>query len=171
MTFTAGGASPQTSYDWIISCPAAAGFNDQQILNWTAPATTGSCTATLNYQVVSGTLTCNFTQTQSFLVEPGSPPTANITYVPNGTLCPGQAVTFTANITNGGSAPTFQWYINGVATGGNSATLSTSAPAANFTVSVLVTSNSTCANPDTVSTGILVPVSNAVVPEIGRAHV
>ena len=165
MIFTAGGASPATSYDWIISCPAAAGFNDIQILNWNAPATTGSCTATLNYQVVSGTLTCNFTQTQSFLVEPGSPPTVNITYVPNG-LCPGQAVTFTANITNGGSAPTFQWYINGAATGVNSPTLNTTAPAANFTVSVLVTSNSTCAVPDTVSAGILVPVSNSVVPTI-----
>ncbi len=166
MTFTGGGAGAANSYDWIISCPAAAAFNNTQILNWTAPASTGSCTATLNYQVVSGSLTCNFTQTQSFLVEPGSPPTANITFLPNG-LCPGQAVVFTANITNGGSAPTFQWYLNGsIVAGANSITWNTNALAANFTVSVLVTSNSPCANPDTVSTGILVPVSNSVVPTV-----
>ena len=166
MTFTGGGAGPATSYDWIISCPAASGFNDQQILNWNAPGTTGSCTATLTYQVVSGSLTCNFSQTQNFVVEPGSPPTANITFAPNG-LCPGQAVTFTANTTNGGTAPTFQWYLNGVLqAGATSAQWNTNALNTQFTVSVLVTSNSSCANPDTVSATIVVPVSNAVVPSV-----
>jgi gliding motility-associated-like protein len=164
MTFTAGGASPASSYDWIISCPAPTGYNDTQILNWNAPGTTGSCTATLNYSVTAG-ITCTFTEVQTFVVEPGSPPTVNITYVPNG-LCPGQAAVFTANVTNGGSSPTFQWYINGVAAGGNYDTLNVIAPGAQFTVSVLVTSNSTCAVPDTVSTGVVVPVSNSVVPTI-----
>jgi len=166
MTFTAGGVAPATSYDWIISCPAAANFNDIQVLNWNAPGTTGSCTATLTYQVVTGALTCNFSQTQTFVVEPGIPPTANITYVPNG-LCPNQAVTFTANGTNWGANPTFQWYLNGAAVGGaTSASWNTTALAAQFTVSVLVTSNSPCANPDTVTAVVVVPVSNAVVPTV-----
>ncbi|MEO8086541.1 MAG: PKD domain-containing protein [Bacteroidota bacterium] len=166
MTFSGGGAGAASSYDWIISCPAAAGFNDTQNLNYTSPGTTGSCTATLTYQVQAGALTCNFSQTQTFVVEPGSPPLCNITYVPNG-LCPGQAVTFTANVINGGSNPTFQWSLNGVPVAGATNILwATNALGAQFTVSVFVTSNSTCANPDTVTAGIVVPVSNAQVPSV-----
>lgn len=165
MTFSAGGASPASSYDWIISCPVASGFNDTQNLAWTAPGSTGSCTATLNYEVVSGTLHCNFSQTQTFVVEPGSPP--SVTIAPPGTLCPGQAITFTANGTNWGSAPTFQWSQNGsIVAGATNSTWNTNSLAAQFTVSVFVTSNSPCANPDTVSTTIVVPVSNAVVPSV-----
>ncbi len=166
MTFHGNGAAPNTSYDWIISCPANASFNDSINLTYTAPGTAGNCTATLTFQVVTGALTCNFSQTQPFTIVPGSPPSANITYVPNGTLCPGQAVTFTANLTNGGAAPTLQWFINGVPAGGNYDTLNVNAPAAQFTVTVFVTSNSVCAVPDTVTAGIVVPVSGAVVPGV-----
>ena len=163
MTFTGLGAGGATSYDWIISCPVASAFNDTQVLNWTAPGTTGSCTATLTYEVVAGA-TCHFTAAQTFVVEPGSPPLVNVT--PTSALCPGQGVTFYANVTNGGSNPTFQWYINGAPVGGNTDSLITNALASQFTVSVFVTSNSTCANPDTVSGGVVIPITNAVAPDV-----
>src|SRR5205085_10863744 len=102
------------------------------------------------YTVTAG-VTCDDTITQTFWVEPGFPPTANIVYVPNG-LCPNAAVTFTANGSNWGSNPTFQWYLNGTAVAGaTNSTWNTNALAVQFTVSVFVTSNSSCANTDTVT--------------------
>jgi gliding motility-associated-like protein len=164
MTFTGLGAGAATSYDWNVGCSSQSGFNDLQVLNWNAPATTGNCTATLYYTTVASGVSCPDTLTQIFVVEPGFPPQVTIT--PNNALCPGQAVTYHANLVNGGSSPSFQWYINGVPAGTNADSLVTNALASQFTVSVFVTSNSPCANPDTVTGGIIVQITNAVAPGV-----
>jgi len=164
MTFTGLGAGAATSYDWSIGCSGQSGYNDMQAVNWTAPGTTGTCTATLFYTTVASGVSCPDTLVQTFVVEPGVPPLVNVT--PNAALCPGQAVTFYANVTNGGSSPTFQWFINGNPVGTNADSLVTNALASQFTVSVFVTSNSPCASPDTVTGGIVIPITNAVAPGV-----
>jgi hypothetical protein len=45
---------------------------------------------------------------------------------PSGPICGGGTLTFTANPTNGGSSPSYQWKVNGGNVGTNSATYSTS---------------------------------------------
>ena len=69
MVFSGNGNAAAASYDWAIDCPLIANFSDQQTLNYVAPLDSASCTATLNFQVVSGALVCNFDSTQNFVVQ------------------------------------------------------------------------------------------------------
>lgn len=57
-------------------------------------------------------------------------------------MCAGASATFTATPTNGGTAPTYQWYINGVAVGGaTSPTFTTTTLTNGQIVSCVMTSN------------------------------
>lgn len=57
-------------------------------------------------------------------------------------MCAGASATFTATATNGGTAPTYQWYINGVAVGGaTSSTYTTTTLANGNIVTCVMTSN------------------------------
>jgi hypothetical protein len=85
------------------------------------------------------------------------------------TLCSGAVDTFTATPTNGGSAPTYQWYVNGasVATGGRYITSSLSN---NDSIYVVLTSSATCASPAAVnSNAIHLTVNNTVVPTVSAS--
>jgi hypothetical protein len=78
------------------------------------------------------------------------------------TICPGTSVTFTATPTNGGSTPSYQWKINGINTGTNSNTFTTTSLVNADKVTVVLTSNATCASPLTaLSNEISMTVSPA----------
>ncbi len=80
--------------------------------------------------------------------------------------CPGISVTFTATSTNGGN-PTYQWKINGVNVGTNSATYSTSNLINSDIVSCVMTSNITClAVPQVTSNGITMQINAPVDPTV-----
>jgi hypothetical protein len=66
-------------------------------------------------------------------------------------VCVGTAVTYTANPTNGGAAPTYQWFVNGVLQAGATSNTFTFNAAAGQSISVQMTSNATCPSPATVS--------------------
>ena len=141
ITFTAtptnGGATP--AYQWQVN-----GVN----------AGTGASTYTYN-PAGGDIVTCILTSSLSCTT--GNPATSNsITMVVNSNLpagvsvvassnpfCPGSSVTFTATPTNGGSAPVYQWKVNGVNAGTNSSTF-TYNPANNDSVRCVMTSNLTC---------------------------
>ena len=100
----------------------------------------------------------------------GNPATSNIlTMVENSTLpavvsitassnpfCPGSPVTFTATPTNGGTAPSYQWKVNGSNAGTNSHTFIYN-PLNGDSVSCVMTSNLACVtgNPATSDTLIM----------------
>ena len=69
----------------------------------------------------------------------------------NNITCSGISVMFTATPTNGGTSPIYQWKLNGNNVGTNGNIYSSSALANNDVVSVVMTSNATCAvnNPAT----------------------
>lgn len=64
--------------------------------------------------------------------------------------CPGQTLTFTANPVNGGTAPTYQWKLNGNPVGTNSPTYS-AVFNNNDVLTVDMVSNSSCAVPATAT--------------------
>lgn len=84
--------------------------------------------------------------------------------------CSGSSVTFTAAATNGGSAPSYQWQVNGVNVGTNSQVFTTSALTNNQSVTCVLTSNSSCAFPSVVvSSGITMGISSSGSPSVSIA--
>jgi hypothetical protein len=71
-------------------------------------------------------------------------------------ICEGESVTFTANIDNGGTSPVYQWQKNKININGETNPTYTYTPQNNDTISCLLTSDATCANPTTV-------ISNTVI--------
>ena len=160
ITFTAtptnGGASP--AYQWQVNS-----------------VNVGSGASTYTYNPSGGDIvTCILTSSLSCTA--GNPATSNsITMVVNSNLpaevsvaassnpfCPGSSVTFTATPTNGGSAPVYQWKVNGVNAGTNSSTF-TYNPANNDSVRCVMTSNLSCvtgnpaSSPEINMSGTLAP--------------
>src|SRR5205085_943322 len=81
--------------------------------------------------------------------------------------CSGTSLTFSSNITNGGSSPVYQWKKNGNNVATNSPTYSTSTLNDNDVISCSLTSSLNCASPATVNSGsITVSVGSTVQPTI-----
>src|SRR6185436_16667449 len=76
-------------------------------------------------------------------------------------------VTFTANITNGGGAPIYQWQINGANVGSNSNTYSSNTLNNGDIITCTLTSNAPCAVPVNVtSASIVMTVNPLLTPTI-----
>jgi gliding motility-associated-like protein len=85
-------------------------------------------------------------------------------------ICAGTPVTFTAIPANEGSAPVYQWQVNGNNSGINSVTFSSSSLANSDVVSCVMTSNAACATPaNATSNSITMAVSPQVNPSVSIA--
>jgi len=73
----------------------------------------------------------------------------------NNNVCAGTLVSFTATPVNGGTAPSYQWQVNGVNAGFNSSVFTTAALSHQDVVRCVLTSNAVCPQPQTA-------VSNAI---------
>ena len=94
-------------------------------------------------------------------------PSVIIAADPNGAICAGTNVTFTATPTNGGTTPSYQWKLNGNNVGTNSNTYSNNALVNGDIVTVVMTSSLACTSPTTAtSTGITMIVTATVVPSV-----
>lgn len=83
------------------------------------------------------------------------PPTVTITSTATA-ICTGLSVTFTAKSTDVGTSPTYQWYVNGIKAGTNSAVFTSATLANGDQVNVIVTSNSVCAATNTATSNTIV---------------
>jgi hypothetical protein len=171
LTFTAtptnGGTAP--SYQWKVAGlnvgTNAATYTSSSITNGQIvscvmtsnlagvagnPATSNAITATINSAVAAGI---------SIALTTGSNPS-----------CTGASKTFTATPTNGGTAPAYSWFINGVANGVTTTTFTTSSLATNNVVSCSIISNLACASPNTASSNtITISFTTAVTPAVAIA--
>src|SRR4029078_5596196 len=144
ITFTAtpvnGGATP--TYQWMINGNPVAGET----------AATFTTTSLENNDVVTVVMTSSdacanpatATSNQIDITTSTVTPTVTIAADQN-PVCTGTAVTFTSTATDGGAAPTYQWFINGnPVAGATNATFTSSTLANNDIVTVVMTSNANC---------------------------
>ena len=100
-------------------------------------------------------------------VNPLLTPSINITPNPNGAICSNSNVTFTATTNNGGTSPSYQWQKNNANVGTNSSTYSSSGLANNDIITCILTSNATCATPNTASSnGVTMSVNTLLTPSV-----
>ncbi len=116
-------------------------------------------------QIVSSNPSATSNAIGPFTINQSVPLSVTVTANPSTPICPGQCVDFTATPTNGGTAPTYQWQINGV----NAPAPSTSSTYTNCNlqnndqVTVIVTSNEACVtNSPATSTPVSITVTNSL---------
>ena len=166
VTFTAGAGNGGTNpvYQWQVN-GVNTGTNSPTFTTTTLNdgdkvrvllASNGTCVSPLN--ATSSVITVD--------VLPTVVPTVSIAAVPNTPICDGTIVNFTATPAFQGPFPTYEWMVNGVVTGSNSPTFSSSALANGDIVKVKLTSSNGCAVPPSVtSNAIVMTVNPILVPE------
>ena len=100
-------------------------------------------------------------------VTPGLPSSVTISANPAAS-CSGSPILFTATPTNGGTAPFYQWQVNGQSVGANSPTYSDNTLTNGDRVTCLMTSNAACVTPVTaLSNAVAVPINPKQTPLVG----
>ncbi len=91
---------------------------------------------------------------KTVITTPNLPVSVSIVANPAGSFCPGTSITFTATPANGGTAPVYQWRLNGANVGTGGPTYTSATLVAGDQVNVLLTSSLRCnsGNPATSNT-------------------
>ncbi|MBL0343129.1 MAG: PKD domain-containing protein [Bacteroidetes bacterium] len=160
-----GGSNP--SFQWFVNNqPFGSGqdsltavFNDGDVI---------SLVFTSSYQCLT-----NPTDTSNILttvVLPNLTPLIAITVNPQGPVCPGDLLNFSASTTHAGTAPVYQWLLNGAAVGGNNPFLNSFGFADGDIIEVILTSSETCVtSPNATSNSIPVQISPNITPDVNIA--
>ncbi len=157
-TFTAaptnGGTSP--TYQWQVNATnvgTGSTFTSSSLVNGDIV----TCIMTSSSSCASPTTATSPATT--ILVTPTVTPSVSITGT--ATICIGDATTFTATPTNGGTTPTYQWQVN-AANAGTGSTFTSSSLANGDVVTCILTSNLACASPTTATSGVTTMVVNGI---------
>jgi uncharacterized protein (TIGR02145 family) len=161
VTFTAtptnGGITP--SYQWKVN-GANAGTNSP---NFTYNPVNGDLVSCVLTSSVACPITNPVTSNTLLMTINNSLPAGVSITASSNPFCPGTSVTFTSTPVNGGSAPAYQWKVNGVNVGSNSSTYSYN-PFDGDSVRCIMTSNLSCVtgNPASsnkiIMSGTLAPI-------------
>ena len=102
-------------------------------------------------------------------ITPGPTPAVIITGV--NSFCSGAAASFTAVATNGGTAPVYQWSVNGIATGGSSNTFTTNNLQDGDVIRCTLTASGGCVDPaPVVSNPITISLLPSPVVDLGGSR-
>lgn len=85
----------------------------------------------------------------------GTPPSVSIVSDSGTAICTNDEVTFTATPLNGGATPAYQWQVNGINVGTNSATYTTTSLTNNAVVRCILTSSEVCVFPETDTSNLI----------------
>jgi len=157
-----GGASP--TYQWKVN-----GTNASTGTSYTyTPANGDLVTCVITSDAACASPDTAVSTAIAMTVTATVVPEVLITASPSTTVTTsGETITFTAAVVNGGSTPTYQWYINGTAiTGATSATFAVDSFTYADTVYCTVTSNANCASPATVTSNSKNIIISLGVPQI-----
>ncbi|HMK16590.1 MAG TPA: PKD-like domain-containing protein, partial [Chitinophagaceae bacterium] len=154
-----------TTYNWTNNTTsiglAASGSGNIAAFtatNVTAAPVTATITVTPTANGCQGT-----PQTFTITVNPTIVPSVTIAANPGNNICAGTPVIFTATPTNPGATPSYQWQVNGVPTGTNSPTFTSSTLANTDKVTVIMTSSATCPSPASVTSNQITMTVNALI--------
>jgi hypothetical protein len=118
----------------------------------------------------SSMLTAN-TNSHTIVTVGKTPAGVSISATPGLQVSPWTLVTFTANVTNGGLMPTYQWKLNGNdVLGATGQTWSANNLANNDAVSVVVNSSSDCAEPATATSQAVIVTINTSVHDVNGSN-
>jgi hypothetical protein len=162
VTFTAvptnGGTSP--SYQWKVN-GSNAGTNSS-----TFTTTTLSNNSQVSVVLTpAGNVGClsSSTATSNIITMTIATNAASVAVSPSSTsICAGTNVIFTATPTNGGTAPSYQWRLNGINVGSNSNTYSSGSLIDNDKISVIMTSNIGCVTGNPATSPLVTMTVNPV---------
>jgi PKD repeat protein len=147
-----GGITP--SYQWKINSVNAGNNSPTFTTNTLSNGDVVTCVLSSNAPCASSTLatSAGITMTVSSLLTP----TIGVSLI-SGTnpFCAGSAITLSASSVNGGSAPTFQWKVNGANTGSNSAVFSSTTLANGNSIICVMASNLSCSSPNTATSSAI----------------
>ncbi|HPP39650.1 MAG TPA: MBG domain-containing protein [Candidatus Kapabacteria bacterium] len=156
LSVTATGTNPE--YAWYKDGSSTVlGTNSSLVLNNIQVSDAGqyyvvvsnNCSSVQSNNAVVNVIT-NATPSVSIAISSGTNPT-----------CSGNAITFVATPTNGGSTPSYQWKVNGNNVGTNQPTY-TYTPQNNDVVTVEMTSSLTCVSTQTVTSNSITMTVNPV---------
>ncbi len=134
---------------WNSSNPAIATVNGSGLIT---PVASGGGTTNITYTVTDGNgCTSASSAVHAVTVNPLLTPSVTIGSTATA-ICTGTNVTFTATPTNGGSSPSYQWYVDATPVGSNSSTYSSTTLNNGEVVSVVMTpSADVCVSPSTAT--------------------
>ncbi len=147
-----------TSYTWNFAGGSpATSTSTNPVITYTAP---GTYSVSLTATNALGSST--YTQINYVTVTPTISPSLSINQISGlNPLCAGAAASYTALPVNGGSAPSYQWKVNGTNVGTNSSSYSSTSLSNNSSVTCVVISNAVCASPSTVSSSAITMTVNS----------
>jgi len=158
-TFTAsptnGGNAP--GYQWFVN-NVSAGTNNNTFASTTF-ATGDVITCVMTSNEVCLTAPSALSNAITMTVSPYVDPIITISTVST-TVCAGDSIVFTSTVTNGGTAPSFQWRLNGAPVGTNSPTYGNNTLATGDFIRCRVTSNAECLLSPTDQSNILTMTVN-----------
>lgn len=162
-TYSIAPVSGATGYTWTLP-PGWVGTSSTTSISATSNNISGPVSVTADNACGSGT-------PQTLNVSVSTAAIASVTIDANATtICAGDPVTFTATPANGGTAPSYQWMIDGAPVGTNSNTFTTTSLANGDVVTVSMTSNAGCVSGSpATSNAITITISTTVTPTIAIA--
>jgi len=167
-TATPSNAGTIQSYLWVIEGKGGSGsYHDNYYVAGLPTLTDGDRV----YAVMTSNASCGsaLSATSNVItISVGTAVTPSVTITASATtFCSGTNVTFTATPTNGGSAPTYQWQVNGVNIGQNSNVFTSNSLTNADVVKVIMTSNAGCVSSATAtSNSIPVTVTAGAAPSV-----
>ncbi|MHC1732243.1 MAG: immunoglobulin domain-containing protein, partial [Bacteroidales bacterium] len=160
LTGVATGGTPGYSYSWSGPNGFTSALQSPTIIN-AQPAASGTYTMT-----VTDANGCQASETIGSTVTARTIPVVTISANPTNIICSGTEVTFTSNVTNAGTNPTYRWTLNGTTIPGATSNTYTSSSLANGnTIRLEVTSDATCPATSTSNT-ITMTVNPTLTPVI-----
>jgi hypothetical protein len=161
ITLSATGGSGTTLNWYTVSCGGTllgAGSGPSNSITIPSPAVTTTYYA--RWENNCGASAC---ASVTVTVLPLAPVSVTISAAPGNTVCAGTSVTYTANPVNPGSTPSYQWKVNGMNAGTNSAVF-TYVPVNGDNVNVILTSNASCISGNPATSNTIVMTVTAALP-------